>query len=68
LLKGFFKRRPNLAVPAPVDDNPAVPWRLDHLAAQVNALGIAGSTAIWRPPMLKSSDGSKPSSDVDRQD
>ncbi len=63
LLQGFFKRHPNLAVPAPVDGNPAVPWWWDHLAAQANALGLAGFTAIWLPPMLKSSDGAKPGSD-----
>jgi hypothetical protein len=63
LLQGFYKLRPNRAVPAPVDGDPKTPWWWDHLAAQANDFRRAGFTAIWLPPVLKTSAGAHPDSD-----
>jgi alpha-amylase len=63
LLQGFYKLPPNEAVPSPADGNPAVPWWWNHLAAQARALSLAGFTAIWLPPMLKSASGALPGAD-----
>ena len=60
LLQAFFKQRPNRAVPAPSDGDPTVPWWWDHVATQANALRLAGFSAVWLPPMLKTSAGAKP--------
>jgi alpha-amylase len=57
LLQGFFKLPPNNAVPSPADGDPAVPWWWDYLASQANALGLAGFTAVWLPPVLKAAAG-----------
>jgi glycosidase len=63
LLQGFYKKRPNDAVPSPADGDPAVPWWWDHLAAQANDLRKAGFTAVWLPPVLKTASGASPSAD-----
>ena len=63
LLQGFFKMPLNQAVPSPVDGDATVPWWWDHLARQASDFRRAGFTAIWLPPMLKTSDGDKPGSD-----
>ena len=57
LLQGFFKLPPNRAVPSPADGDRTIPWWWDHLAAQANALRQAGFTAVWIPPLLKTSAG-----------
>jgi alpha-amylase len=63
LLQGFFKMPPNRAVPSPADGVSTIPWWWDHLASQANELRRAGFTAVWLPPVLKTSDGAKPGSD-----
>jgi alpha-amylase len=63
LLQGFFKRRPNRAVPAPTDGDSIVGWWWDHIALQANALRQVGFTAIWLPPALKSSAGANAGAD-----
>ena len=63
LLQGFYKLRPNRAVPSPADGDPATPWWWDHLAAQANDFRKAGFTAIWLPPVLKTSAGAHSGSD-----
>jgi alpha-amylase len=63
LLQGFYKLRPNRAVPSPADGEPATPWWWDHLAAQANDFRKAGFTAIWLPPVLKTSAGAHSGSD-----
>lgn len=63
LLQGFFKMPPNHAVPSPADGDTTIDWWWDHLAIQANQLRQAGFTAIWLPPVLKTSDGNKPGSD-----
>jgi galactose oxidase len=63
LLQGFFKMPPNLAVPSPADGDLTIDWWWDHLARQANELRQSGFTAIWLPPVLKTSDGDKPGSD-----
>jgi galactose oxidase len=63
LLQGFFKMPPNQAVPSPADGDASIAWWWDHLASQANLLRRAGFTAIWLPPVLKTSDGDKPGSD-----
>jgi hypothetical protein len=35
-----------------------MPWWWDHLAAQARALSLAGFTAVWLPPVLKTASGS----------
>jgi hypothetical protein len=63
LLQGFFKLPPNNAVPSPADGKPEVPWWWDHLAAQAKALSLAGFSAVWLPPALKTSSGATPRAD-----
>ena len=63
LLQGFFKMPPNQAVPSPADGDASIAWWWDHLAGQANELRGAGITAIWLPPLLKTSDGDKSGSD-----
>jgi galactose oxidase len=63
LLQGFYKLRPNRAVPSPADGDPKTPWWWDHLAAQARALSLAGFTAVWLPPVLKTASGSGPGAD-----
>jgi len=63
LLQGFFKLPPNNALPSPADGKPGVPWWWDHLASQARALSLAGFTAIWLPPVLKTSSGASPGAD-----
>jgi len=63
LLQGFYKSPPNNAVPSPADGDPSVPWWWDHLAAQANELRLVGFTAVWMPPVLKTSDGAAVGSD-----
>jgi alpha-amylase len=57
LLQEFFKMPPNLAVPSPADGDPSVASWWDHVASQANELRQAGFTAVWLPPVLKTSDG-----------
>ena len=63
LLQGFYKVRPNRAVPSPADGDPKTPWWWDRLAAQANDFRAAGFTAIWLPPVLKTSAGVHSGSD-----
>lgn len=63
LLQGFYKLPPNNALPSPADGKPFVPWWWDHLASQAHALAQAGFTAIWLPPVLKTSTGAESGSD-----
>jgi alpha-amylase len=63
LLQGFFKMPPNQAVPSPADGDLTIDWWWDHVARQASDLRQAGFTAIWLPPVLKTSDGDKPGSD-----
>ena len=63
LLQGFFKLQEGRALPSPADGNQAIPWWWDHLAAQARALSLAGFTAIWLPPVLKTASGSGPGAD-----
>ena len=63
LLQGFFKLQGGRALPSPADGNPAIPWWWDHLAAQARALSLAGFTAVWLPPVLKTASGSGPGAD-----
>ncbi len=63
LLQGFYKFGPNRAVPSPADGDPRTPWWWDHLAAQARALNLAGFTAVWLPPVLKTASGSGPGAD-----
>jgi galactose oxidase len=63
LLQGFYKLGPKRAVPSPADGDPKTPWWWDHLAAQARALSLAGFTAVWLPPVLKTASGSGPGAD-----
>jgi alpha-amylase len=63
LLQGFYKRPGRLAVPSPADGDPTIPWWWDHLAAQARAFSLAGFSAIWLPPVLKTSSGPGPGAD-----
>jgi hypothetical protein len=63
LLQGFFKLQQGRALPSPADGNPTIPWWWDHLAAQARALSLAGFTAVWLPPVLKTASGSRPGAD-----
>jgi hypothetical protein len=63
LLQGFFKMRPNRAVPSPADGDSTVPWWWDQLAAQANDFCDAGFTALWLPPVLKSASGADAGAD-----
>jgi hypothetical protein len=63
LLQAFYKLPPNKALPSPADGTPGVPWWWDHLSAQAHALAQAGFTAVWLPPVLKTSTGAGSGSD-----
>ncbi|WP_284945358.1 alpha-amylase domain-containing protein [Acidisoma cladoniae] len=63
LLQGFFKTAEAQAVPAPSDGDPTILWWWDHLTTRANALGRAGFTAVWLPPVLKANGGAKPDAD-----
>ena len=63
LLQGFYKLPPNDAVPSPADGKPGVAWWWDHLASQAQALSLAGFTAVWLPPMLKTASGATAQAD-----
>jgi alpha-amylase len=63
LLQAFFKLPPNNAVASPADGKPDVPWWWDHLAAQAKALSLAGFSAVWLPPVLKTGSGASPRAD-----
>jgi galactose oxidase len=63
LLQGFYKLPPNDAVPSPADGKPGIPWWWDHIATQAKAFSLAGFTAIWLPPMLKTSSGATAGAD-----
>jgi galactose oxidase len=63
LLQGFYKLRPNRAVPSPADGDSKTPWWWDHLAAQANDFRTAGFSSVWLPPVLKTSAGARPGSD-----
>ena len=63
LLQGFFKLPPNNALPSPADGKPGVSWWWDNLAAQAQALSMAGFSAIWLPPVLKTASGATPGAD-----
>ena len=63
LLQGFFKLQDGRALPSPADGDPAILWWWDHLAAQARALSVAGFTAVWIPPVLKTASGAGPGAD-----
>lgn len=63
LLQGFFKLQGGRALPSPADGNQAIPWWWDHLASQARALSLAGFTAVWLPPVLKTASGAGPGAD-----
>ena len=63
LLQAFYKIAPNDALPSPADGRPGVQWWWDHLSAQAHALSLAGFSAVWLPPMLKSASGATPGAD-----
>lgn len=63
LLQGFFKLHGGRALPSPTDGDPRISWWWDHLAAQARALSLAGFTAVWLPPVLKTASGSGPGAD-----
>jgi alpha-amylase len=64
LLQAFYKLpNPTRAVPSPADGDRAIPWWWDHLAAQANDLRKSGFSAIWLPPVLKSSAGASKGAD-----
>jgi hypothetical protein len=50
-------------VPSPADGEAGTRWWWDHLAAQAHEFRKAGFTAIWLPPVLKTSAGAHPGSD-----
>ena len=60
LLQGFYKLPPNDALPSPADGKPGIPWWWDHIAAQARAFSLAGFTAIWLPPVLKTHPARRP--------
>jgi len=63
LLQGFFKFPPNNALPSPADGKLGVPWWWDHIAAQAKDFSLAGFTAIWLPPVLKTASGASEGAD-----
>jgi galactose oxidase len=63
LLQGFYKKKPNNAVPSPADGDASTPWWWDHLAAQANEFRQVGFTAVWLPPVLKTASGASPGAD-----
>ncbi|HXB06165.1 MAG TPA: hypothetical protein VNW04_03595, partial [Puia sp.] len=60
LLQGFYKKKPNNAVPSPADGDQSIPEWWDKLASEANALRLAGFTAVWLPPVLKNNTGAAP--------
>jgi galactose oxidase len=60
LLQGFYKKKPNNAVPSPADGDQSIPEWWDKLASEANALRKAGFTAVWLPPVLKNNSGADP--------
>jgi hypothetical protein len=63
LLQGFYKLPGNRAVPSPADGEAGTPWWWDHLAVQATEFRSAGFSAVWLPPVLKTSAGAHPGSD-----
>jgi hypothetical protein len=63
LLQGFFKLPPNHALPSPADGKQEDRWWWDHLAAQARPLSLAGFTAVWLPPVLKTASGANQGAD-----
>ena len=63
LLQGFYKKRPNNAVPSPADGGGTELWWWDQLATEANEFRQAGFTAIWLPPVLKTASGSNAGAD-----
>jgi hypothetical protein len=63
LLQGFFKLAEQTAVPSPADGKTGVSWWWDHMAAQAKDFSLAGFTAVWLPPMLKTAAGAAPNAD-----
>ncbi len=63
LLQGFYKLPPDDALPSPADGDSGVPWWWDHLAAQARDLSLAGFTAVWLPPVLKTASGASRGAD-----
>jgi alpha-amylase len=63
LLQGFYKLPPNDALPSPADGKPGVSWWWDHIAAQAKDFSLAGFSAIWLPPGLKTSSGASAGAD-----
>ena len=63
LLQGFYKMRPNLAVPSPADGDQRMPSWWDRLAVQANDFRTAGFSAVWLPPPLKAAAGAQPGAD-----
>ncbi|HLX92416.1 MAG TPA: galactose oxidase-like domain-containing protein [Puia sp.] len=63
LLQGFYKKAPGHAVPSPADGDASQPWWWDRLASQANDLALAGFSAVWLPPVLKTASGADRNSD-----
>src|ERR1700747_1416345 len=63
MLQGFYKLPPNRAVPSPADGEAGGAGWGYHLAAQANEFRSVGFTAVWLPPVLKTSAGAHPGSD-----
>jgi alpha-amylase len=58
LLRGFFFGPGKIhGVPSRTDRDNTVPFWWDHLAAQAEAFGRSGFTAIWLPPPFKGASG-----------
>jgi hypothetical protein len=55
LLQGFYKKQPGVSVPSPADGDASVPFWWDRLASLANELRKVGFTAVWLPPVLKTS-------------
>ena len=64
LLQAAYRRTRGVSVPSPADGDTAVPWWWDHLAAQANALRLAGFTAVLLPPVLKTASGAQRGADA----
>ncbi len=56
LLQAFY-RQGDKGVPCPADGDHGAEWWWDHLARQAHALGQAGFTAVWLPPVWKGDSG-----------
>jgi hypothetical protein len=63
LLQAFYKHEPNNAVPSPSDGDVTIPVWWDRLASQAQDFRLSGFTAVWLPPVLKTSQGSNPKAD-----